>query len=853
MTIEDQDYKSLTTNWVYLRKLGIVKIDSRIKKYDLETKDQRNQDINSIDYESRINSGWYSLGVAASMGWTIGHEYYAVGIDLDKWDAVKAWFGGSGENDEETWERVLEYAKHSLIEWHNDKTLLHLIVYLREPIKNVIIPLPNDAQIEIRGEGQLLCVSPSIAKDGNSFAAIDNEQIPILDGIQRLGLQAKIHSLFKENSFKDYLSEIENKSISDWLHDPTTVFGVGKGRHNWTVWIVNSYFWKWGGEWLGLSDEQRFERAWRWHLEHCKPPRTKEEFDKVCRDVSRKYIQERDKLHDEKRRERQNVGSMPGCISYQISSNPDKFITGTPWNTVVEIRGSWEKNEDNPQLNKMVEHTIRTFTACKPIRIIKHINPLSFLELRDKYTIEFRGSEQSGCFTTKHKSMSEIIAELNDGNALSEKGIEIMLQAQIKGFEKAGQLEISDSIDYSGFFPSGNKIVSSNVKIPDQFPDVTDALMFIEELETKYYVGREDLLAHTLLWFMIAPFSFLFKVIGAPYLDWMHPHGNPNTGKTTSGEIGLGIDDHDNEDFKLNMRHIDTIARFGDTISDTTFPKIVNEVDLTERDDIINNIITAVDAIKFRKTMDRNRHSEYAPGLTSLFLTGNTKAPSKPEYLKRVRCRFSTANEVHLPNSKEAKAYKIWLANNNKRSHTVGQFRNKFVMEHKDIILDTNLTAFEKSMKIWTAIYESVGRRLPEFFNRKLEENQMQESIEDRISNISNALQAWIVDKCRALDTGSDDNKKILDEYKESSNRLVKLIDRNLIPYVKRDEKGNVVFFSQVINDLEKSYGMKELNLHSLSDSIPNSKYGKLYNGRKVVKCSMDDLMEFFGEVSPIK
>src|SRR5262249_52871023 len=150
----------------------------------------------------------------------------------------------------------------------------------------------------------------------------------------------------------------------------------------------------------------------------------------------------------------------------------------------------------------------------------------------------------------------------------------------------------------------------------------------------------------------------------------------------------------------------------GDTTSDTTFPKIINEVDLTQRPDIENHIITAVDATKFRKTLDRNRNAEYSPGLTPLFLTGNAQAPTKPEYVKRVKTRFSTEKEVHLPGSPEAKDYKRWLAANIKRCHSLGQFRNKFVMEPlgQEIILDTNLTPFEMSRKIWAAIYESVGR-----------------------------------------------------------------------------------------------------------------------------------------------
>lgn len=292
---EPNSNNNAVSYWPYIAKLGIVRIDSKNKIYNLETEEQRKQDVNTIDYEARIKDGCYNSGVAVRLGWTIGHEYYALGIDLDGWHAVKAWFGGT--NDLETWNRVTEYAKNNRLEWHKDKTRLHLIIYLcsKTPkIKNKVIALPEDNQIEIRGKGQLLCVSPSIAKDGNPFCAMDNEQIPVIDGVKELELNSKIDSLAKE-----YLSD--KNSISEWLHNPNTIFAVGNGRHNWTVWIVNSYFRKYKDEWLDLTDEERFDRAWRWHSEHCNPPRSREEFDKICRDVVKKFKVDRDKLHKEVR------------------------------------------------------------------------------------------------------------------------------------------------------------------------------------------------------------------------------------------------------------------------------------------------------------------------------------------------------------------------------------------------------------------------------------------------------------------------------------------------------------------------------------------------------------------------
>jgi hypothetical protein len=99
--------------------------------------------------------------------------------------------------------------------------------------------------------------------------------------------------------------------------------------------------------------------------------------------------------------------NMPGCISYQINSIPDKYVLGTPDNKLVEVERKHSADRNIVVSSYLV--TNKTFTACKPIRIIKHKNPLSFLELQQRYTIQFRGSEQSGNFTTKHKTLSEVV------------------------------------------------------------------------------------------------------------------------------------------------------------------------------------------------------------------------------------------------------------------------------------------------------------------------------------------------------------------------------------------------------------------------------------------------------------
>lgn len=225
----------------------------------------------------------------------------------------------------------------------------------------------------------------------------DNSFILLIISSYGVTLHVLRASRYCNSISKDYLSENENNSISDWLHNPNTIFSEGQGRHKWMLYIVNSYFWKYSGEWLELSDEDRFERAWQWHLDHCKPPRTREEFDKICRDVTRKFAEERDKKHDEissrkKSGEYAEYGpeinaELEGNTFYRINEKPPKFIIAYH-QTKKLIEAALKTSETERLVNgqkesvklKYLTHT-KTYLTCIPIKIVRHKNPLSFLDI----------------------------------------------------------------------------------------------------------------------------------------------------------------------------------------------------------------------------------------------------------------------------------------------------------------------------------------------------------------------------------------------------------------------------------------------------------------------------------------
>ena len=142
---------------------------------------------------------------------------------------------------------------------------------------------------------------------------------------------------------------------------------------------------------------------------------------------------------------------------------------------------------------------------------------------------------------------------------------------------------------------------------------------------------------------------------------------------------------------------------------------------------------------------------------------------------------------------------------------------------------------------IWKAAYQSVRLGMPDWLlNNQLEQTHMRESVEDSKGSIRSALEGLIIEKCRSLD-----NEILRTSGYETTDRLVILVDRKLVPYIKK--------FSSKITPtfcLRDRFGVTKdqlPNLKALVDFIPGSVYIQ-HNGYWTAKTSLAKLQEYFGE-----
>src|SRR5207249_5708325 len=112
--------------------------------------------------------------------------------------------------------------------------------------------------------------------------------------------------------------------------------------------------------------------------------------------------------------------------------------------------------------------------------------------------------------------------------------------------------------------------------------------------------------------------------------------------------------------------------------------------------------------------------------------------------MKRRAARYFPDKEIHPKASPEAKAFDALLSHLAKL-HELGRFRNKFVMDNQQLILDKKLTPFEKARKIAIAAYEYTQMLVPCWLMKKqLEQKHLEESIEDNSVIVKRAFETYV-------------------------------------------------------------------------------------------------------------
>ena len=350
-----------------------------------------------------------------------------------------------------------------------------------------------------------------------------------------------------------------------------------------------------------------------------------------------------------------------GIISY----SPLKFIIAHKVHKQILYSKIKKKNNNNKDTNTNLGFYIETddnvpslnlstiIINAIPTEITKHEDSLGF-NTQNKYTIKFETSSGK-ILLIKTKTIDEIISELKSNALLflKYKALEA-LSIIIQAFEKNNRIKIDRDVVTAGFYLVDNKIKLYHRNYPKATKEeLKQCCEILDLIQTCYYNKRKEIFPTILKWTIIAPFDFVMKQKNKSWIQWLFLYVWSNTGKTTFGKISNCIWNNFNDpkhDDVIPFTAIDTKAKLGEAISQSTFPLAINEVAPLSDDryrDLLEMVKTAIeDMISRKKFVNRTTYTDIL-SLCAAILTGNSPPPSDPAFKRRfVLINFTRADET---------------------------------------------------------------------------------------------------------------------------------------------------------------------------------------------------------------
>lgn len=542
-----------------------------------------------------------------------------------------------------------------------------------------------------------------------------------------------------------------------------------------------------------------------------------------------------------------------------ISYNPPKFLVAH--SAYKQIVFATLKEENIKRLNNIenalenkINETIyslnfsRIVIGAIPIEVTLNKNPLGLFD--HKYTIKF-ATQSNDSFTIGPKTIDEIITYLKDRSLiyLSTKATEA-LSIMIGAFERNGQLIVKNDVDTPGFYFIDGRIRQYNNNLNTSHPKPTLSQIekcceLLEILQTKF--KKKDIFPTLLKWSIVAPFDYILKQVHRKWIPWLYPYGWSNTGKTTLGDICCCIwNCYQNKDSTiLPFTAVDTKARLGEVLSKSTYPIIINEVGQLNDDryrDMVEMIKTAItDPIARKKFVNKTIYTDI-PSFSPCILTGNPAPPYDTGFRRRVIPIIFTEKDQY--SHEEINSFENLFDKRIKNElQILGDFTVNYVMENQEILIDGKIDWKEIGEHILEQMFNSVGKKAPEWIKFFVEEHQLEESKEDiellfrgyLINRINETYNKYYRNIEKIVTTNSDSSTEV--PNLPFSDRLRFCLEHHLIPFLNTatiDGKIMIVITSDIIHDIKNKIPSIS-SLNEIARMIDGFEYGqKKIGGRNV-------------------
>jgi hypothetical protein len=436
--------------------------------------------------------------------------------------------------------------------------------------------------------------------------------------------------------------------------------------------------------------------------------------------------------------------------------------------------------------------------------------------------------------------------------------------------ERLGKVEVSRDLETTGFYLIDNKIHCFGLDIMQPTSEqILQCADFINELVTKYVKKDEKdqvtndrrILPVTILkWSINAPFDYLMKR-NKRWIPWPHLNGFPSTAKSTLGDIALAVwGKHNDPKHRLSFKSINTEARLGQIISQTTLPIVINEVgDLSNPNysHMVEMIKNAIENETARSTFNRIGKFVSILALSAVILTGNPAPPKDGGYRRKSLPIVFTVEDKY-DREKEGKEFLDWITKELDKLGALGNFAADYIMNNPKILEEKSWN--EIGIEVLKKFYTKAGLDIPEWINLVVEYDRLEQTVDDIVLQLRGYFVNLINDTCNRYrpPTAIDEYKtrdSFIDPHMTLIGKLKACCDRQLISFI-RYKQGNQSFYitADIMNDLQK-YKLGDLiNSHKGLAKLLNFEYKSMRLGdskdkvAKVICVSesqMNDLLEY--------
>lgn len=348
-------------------------------------------------------------------------------------------------------------------------------------------------------------------------------------------------------------------------------------------------------------------------------------------------------------------------------------------------------------------------------------------------------------------------------------------------YETLGLIE--EKISYEGFFYIDDKLVYSGKKVPRQpsNEEVICALDVIDELG-EYLGDLRGEFGKVLKWGIMAPFSFVRKTLSLEF-GMMYVYGTSGSGKSVMGRILLFLWNRKLLTNNHTAEEANTPARFARCISQSTYPKIIDEGESLLSSRMEDTFKNGVFNVKVRGRYNPSTFEyEESPALNPLYITSNKLVPTKAEIGRRiypVEVRMSKSRD-----SEEILEFEERFRSNSEQSPlrvlgVIGDFVTCLVLDDPSYILENDWVVGVD--RILDRLYGFAGRRVPGWLRDVVLEKGYSVAFEEEQNDLISMLKYMLLENVK-LSTYLDEDSRVVSVSER--DKLLFAVKNSVVPWI---------------------------------------------------------------------